>query len=136
MFWLHGIIACPLSCFVVTLKSRVLVGIMDYLIVNEPVFEKVLQLTNNSNDTLAQQSLICICSLCDPYISMCDYNPSKEGNRHLAFLPFCYHFLPFYLSPSSLTFPVHSNILNLASFMCLYYSIYLLMTRVIFCYKV
>ena len=52
---------------------------MDYLIANKEVFEKILEGTSSDSATLSQHALVCLNGLCDPFVSMLDFNPGEPG---------------------------------------------------------
>jgi len=52
---------------------------MDYLIANKEVFEKILEGTTCDSAGLSQPALICLFGLCDPFVSMLDFNPAEPG---------------------------------------------------------
>ena len=54
-------------------------AIMDYLIVHKEVFEKILEATSSDSSTLSQHALVCLFGLCDPFVSMLDFNPAAPG---------------------------------------------------------
>ena len=52
---------------------------MDYLIVHKEVFEKILEATSSDSSSLSQHALVCLFGLCDPFVSMLDFNPGEPG---------------------------------------------------------
>ncbi|KAL5264892.1 hypothetical protein ACHWQZ_G005844 [Mnemiopsis leidyi] len=54
-------------------------AIMDYLIVHKEVFEKILEATSSDSSSLSQHALVCLFGLCDPFVSMLDFNPGEPG---------------------------------------------------------
>ena len=52
---------------------------MDYLIANKDVFDKILENTKSETETLSHHALVCFFGICDPFVSMLDYNPHSHG---------------------------------------------------------
>ena len=52
---------------------------MDYVIVHKDVFESILEKTSSESESLSHHALVCLFGLCDPFVSMLDYNPTASG---------------------------------------------------------
>ena len=54
-------------------------AVMDYLINNKDVFTKILEQTTSETENLSHHALVCFFGICDPFISVFDYNPNTPG---------------------------------------------------------